>query len=105
MNKSEKIREYVRAHPGCCFKDIAAGTKLRIGFVITICGQRTKAGEFVKSEAGGFTYNNDYVGRAGGRPPGGKIKGNRAIMRENRKTGKIKSMRQLVEKFKEPAKV
>ena len=99
------MREFVKGHAGCSAAEIAAGCKLDGKFVRTVAAQRVRAGEFVR-DGDGYTWNNDYVpGKHGQRSAGGpKIKGNKALLREQRKQvrqgkpGNVRSMRDLVKK-------
>lgn len=108
MSKSEKVREYIRAHPGALMADIAAATGLPLGaFVSTICGQMVKRGHLVRDSSGGLTLNADYL-RGARRSPGKrlaeKVRGNREHLRAQRRAKKSppKTLRDVVRKHLTP---
>jgi hypothetical protein len=98
MNKSDKLREYLKAHPGATKAQIVEGAGLDSKFVDAVCRQRVAAGEFILDGDGGFTWNPDYVRGGGVKRSGKKVLGNRAALRKKNQPRKMKTMRELVEK-------
>ena len=61
MSNSQKVREFVTAHPGSIRKTIAIGTDLSVATVGKIVHGRVRSGEFTQSPSGDVFINPDYV--------------------------------------------